>query len=369
MTMIRFFIYLCLGLTVATNGYAQIQPERMTVETFKNAGPHGVLVNGFTNSAYIYNADTGEMLGALSLGLWANSVEVDKRNKLFHVAETYLSRHSRGTRTDVVTSYEFDTLSAVKEVAIPNKHSGGAPIRAYTGLTDDARFMLVNNVSPAQSVSIVNLKKSSFVEEIATAGCGLVYPNGKRSFLQICGDGTMQLISLKSDGSEKSRIRSEKFFDVDRDPLMEKAVRTDLGWVYNTFSGDLFRVSVADRKIKVEALFNLDKGGSGWRTGGTQPVAYQRGSDLLLALMHQGGEDTHKDPGSEVWIYKLSEQRLIHKLKLESIATAINVSQDIDPLIYTTITGGGLDIYNLKKGIKTRTIANDMSTIIQNLQL
>ncbi len=369
----RTIAILVFSLAIPLPVLAEIETETLTVETFKDAGPHGILVNSlFSNVAEIFNADTGKMLGQLSLGAWSNSVEIDKENKLFHVAETYLSRHTRGERTDVVTSYDFETFTAKHEVKIPNKHASGSPHSSHTGLTDDARFMLVNNISPAMSISVVDLHNSKFVGEIATAGCGLVYPVGDRAFLQLCGDGTVQLISLKKDGSEKSRVRSEHFFNVDEDPVMEKAVRTDKGWVFATFRGELFQVSVKGESITIEALFNLDMDDEGWRMGGMQSIAYHAASDLLLTLMHQGGEHTHKDPGTEVWVFNLSDKRLLHRMKLENMATAIAVSQDSNPLIYSTfIEGISLDIYDLRTGKKINSIDNVgvTPTIIQNLQL
>jgi methylamine dehydrogenase heavy chain len=366
-------LMLILGLAISLPVLADIETETLTTETFKDAGPHGILVNSlFSSVAEIFDADTGKMLGQLSLGAWTNSVEIDKENKLFHVAETYLSRHTRGDRTDVVTSYDFENFHAVHEVKIPNKHASGSPHSSNTGMTDDARFMMVMNLSPAMSVSVVDLRQSKFVSEIATAGCGLVYPVGNRAFLQLCGDGTVQLISLKKDGKEKSRVRSKKFFNVDKDPLMEKAARTDKGWVFPTFSGDLFQVSVNNESITVEPLFNVDLENKGWRIGGMQSIAYHSDNDLLLTLMHQGGEHTHKDPGTEIWVFDLSAKRLLHKVKLENMATAIAISQDKNPLVYSTfIDGGSLDIYELRAGKKIRSIENVGvdPTIIQNLQL
>jgi methylamine dehydrogenase heavy chain len=369
----RNTIIIALSLFASLPLLAEIKPETLSVETFKDAGPHGILVNSlFSDVAEIYNADTGKFMGQISLGAWANTVEVDKGNKLFHVAETYLSRHTRGERTDVVTSYEFETLSAVEEVKIPNKHASGLPHSSYTALTDDARFMMVNNITPAMSISVVDLKESAFKGEIATAGCGLIYPVGNRAFLQLCGDGAMQLISLNDDGSEKSRTRSDRFFDVEEDPIMEKAVRTDSGWVFTTFTGELFMVSVKGKSVSVEPLFNLDMKGEGWRIGGIEAIAYHASSDLLLTLMHQGGESTHKDPGTEIWVYNLSSKRLMHKMMLDNMASAITVSQDDKPLIYTIFVGSVLlDIYDLRTGAKVGSIDNIgmTPTIVQNLQL
>lgn len=372
-TGMRIGAIVIFGLVLSPPTSAEVELETLNVETFKDAGPHGILVNSlFSSVAEIFDADTGKMMGQLSLGYWPNSVEIDKKNRLFHVAETYLSRHTRGERTDVVTSYEFETLSAKQEVRIPNKHASGSPHRSHTGMTDDARFMLVNNISPALSISVVDLQQSRFVSEIATAGCGLVYPTGDRAFLQLCGDGSVQLISLNEDGTEKSRVRSSHFFNVEKDPVMEKAARTNKGWIFPTFSGELFRVSVQGESISVEPLFNLDANKKGWRIGGMQPIAYHSGKDLLLTLMHEGGEHSHKDPGTEVWVYDLSAKRLSKKIKLANMATAFAVSQDDNPLVYSTfIEGVSLDVYDLATGAKIRSIENvgTTPTIIQNLQL
>jgi methylamine dehydrogenase heavy chain len=103
-----------------------------------------------------------------------------------------------------------------------------------------------------------------------------------------------------------------------------------------------------------------------------QSVAYHSDNDILLTLMHQGGEHTHKDPGSEIWVFDLSAKRLLHKVELENMATAIAISQDENPLVYSTfIEGISLDIYELRTGKKIRSIENVGVTpsIIQNLQL
>ncbi len=365
----RLFLF-CL-LFVMHPLRADITTETLKVEEFNGAGPHGILVMNFENKAEIYDADTGALHGQISLGYGANYVEIDRHNKQFHVAETYLSRHTRGERTDVVSSYSFRNLSSEQEVMIPAKHSSGSPIRSYSGISGDGRFMLVNNITPAMSVSVVDLKRAAFIGEIATAGCGLVYPVGKRDFLQLCGDGRMQLISLDKTGKEASRTHSEKFFEMEQDPVMEKAVKTDAGWIFMTFKGQLFLVSASrDAQIAIKPLFTLDAEMAGWRPGGLQPIAYHQPSHSLLVLMHEGGDDTHKDPGTEVWLFDLTSQRLLHRQKLEQIASAIEVSQDENPLIYTLFIGSEtLDIYDLRKGRKIRSIEGLASapTFVMNL--
>ena len=88
----RTITILILSLAISLPVLADIEAETLTTETFKGAGPHGIPVNSlFSSAAEIFNADTGKMMGQLSPGAWANSVETDKENKLIHVAETYLS--------------------------------------------------------------------------------------------------------------------------------------------------------------------------------------------------------------------------------------------------------------------------------------
>ena len=160
-----------ISADVAEESYGQL--------TLQDIPVHAVLVNTFNGRAVLFDADSERMLGMLSLGFGANAVEVDRSKGVVHVAETYFSRHSRGVRTDVVTTYELKTLSAINEIVIPPKHATGSPKRHYSGvLRDDtgSELMLVTNITPAVSVSVVDLKKGKFLQEINTAGCGLVYP-------------------------------------------------------------------------------------------------------------------------------------------------------------------------------------------------
>ena len=37
-------------------------------------------------------------------------------------------------------------------------------------------------------------------------------------------------------------------------------------------------------------------------------------SGRLYALMHQGGRDTHKEPGTEIWVYDLATHRRVQRI-------------------------------------------------------
>src|SRR3989475_3898734 len=51
-----------------------------------------------------------------------------------------------------------------------------------------------------------------------------------------------------------------------------------------------------------------------WRIGGGQHLAVHAASGRLYALMHQGGPDTHKAPGSEVWVFDLATRRRVQRI-------------------------------------------------------
>ncbi|MDA0979357.1 MAG: amine dehydrogenase large subunit, partial [Proteobacteria bacterium] len=168
--------FLLLILTAAVAN-AEIPAERYGQITLDTLPANGLLVNTFSDRTLVFDADRQQILGMLSLGIGANAVEVDREQGRIHVAENYFSRHTRGTRTDVITSYDIATLAPVAEIEIPPKHASGSPLRHYSGVlkSGDSSLMLVMNITPAVSVSVADLKSGRFLGEISTAGCGMIY--------------------------------------------------------------------------------------------------------------------------------------------------------------------------------------------------
>jgi methylamine dehydrogenase heavy chain len=54
----------------------------------------------------------------------------------------------------------------------------------------------------------------------------------------------------------------------------------------------------------------------------------------MYALMHQGGEWTHKQPGPEIGVFNAKKGKRIERLSLPEPASAIFVSPDTSPLIF-----------------------------------
>jgi len=225
----------------------------------------------------------------------------------------------RGERTDVVTVYDSSTLQPVAEIGIPPKRGEWFPGNAANALSDDGRFMAVFNLTPATSISIVDVKARAFTAEIGTPGCSLVYAAGPRRFLMLCANGGALSVTIDDAGHEAKLERLDPFFDAQADPLTEKAVRRGNEWVFVSFEGVVHPVDVGGDALRVGDTWSLvdeaDRSAN-WRIGGAQHLAVHAASGRLYALMHQGGRDTHKDAGTEVWVYDLASHRRLQRIRV-----------------------------------------------------
>jgi methylamine dehydrogenase heavy chain len=325
-----------------------------------------------------------------------------QRRGEFYLPETYYTRGSRGDRTDVVTIYDPSSLGVVGEVEIPPKRAVNVLPSANAALSDDERFLAVFNMNPATSLSLVDVRDRRFVGEIATPGCSLVYAAGARRFLMLCADGSMLTVSIDDEGREVGKQRSRPFFDPESDPVTEKAVRWGDRWLFVSFEGYVYPVNVSGETVDVAerwSLFSEDDRAGSWRVGGTQHLAVHQGSGRLYSLVHQGGESTHKDPGSEVWVYDLSARKRVQRIELLHPGLAfmsetvefgsdwiwpfsglwdwmldhvipnpgldnVQVTQDAAPLLVTgSKIGGSLAVYDAMSGELLRRVATGNMTI------
>lgn len=336
---------------------------RGAIETVEAPGPHWFLVRG-RHTGYVIDGDSGDVKGTLTLSMFSPALESHPEAKRIYAYGSYYSRTYYGDRTDAVVFYDTTTLAPVDEVVIPPK-SAGIGHNGMMGLVDD-RFIGVWNITPAMSVSIVDTQQKTFVGEISTPGCAAVYPLG-RGFLMPCGDGALQYIALAADGTEASRTRGEKFFDVSVDPVYDYALPTADGWLFLSFDGLVFEATVENGGIVVSepwSIFGTDTrdpdGDTGWRIGGRQPFAYNAATGLLVTLMHEGGgQETFEDAGTELWAFDIQRKRRGYRLELDSPARAIGLTNDAEPLLVVMMDEGGVtDVRDGRTGALERTITD-----------
>jgi methylamine dehydrogenase heavy chain len=269
----------------------------------------------------LVDLDRGEMLGMINGGWGITSALFSRERPEIYVPETHYSRGSRGERTDVLTFYDTTSLAPTGEVVLPAKRAINALPSANAALSDDDRFVAVFNMTPATSLSIVDVEQRRFVEEIQTPGCSLAYAAGKRRFAMLCGNGAMLLVTLGPDGHALGKLRSDPFFQPREDPVTEKAVRWGDTWIFVSFEGLAHPVDLSGNEPRFEEpwpLLDDDDRADSWRVGGMQHLAVHGPRNRLYSLVHRGGSGTHKDPGTELWIYDLSTRQRVQRIELRS---------------------------------------------------
>ncbi len=362
---IRTIASLVIGLLLAIPAaLAEVPLDKPGVETLGKPGPHWfwaddvAFFNMADGRAYLYDADTGKMLGMISTGIFFATFAAPDDYSIIYSPESYYSRHTRGERTDVVTYYDTETLEILGETIIPPHRHSGVPNMGFNTLTDNERFLAIYNFTPAQSVTIVDVEAREFVGELSTPGCALTYASGERSFMMMCGDGSLMTITLDEQGQEASREKSEPFFDVRTGaPVTEKAVRRGDTWYFVSYEGDLYEVDVSRELPAFSEPWPLTEDPAAWRPGGLQILAVHAGRNELAALMHEGGgPGSHKDPGSEIWVYDLDTRERIRRIELVTPVVAINVTRDANPVLVASHGEPTIDVYDFASGEHLRTI-------------
>lgn len=336
---------------------AALEPETPGRVTLDQPTSGWFIIHGM-EASYLFDGDTGEMQGLISHNWYTPAIEPNIEKGELYLAESFYSRGVSGERADVVTIVDLETLSTRAEVVIPSKFAA-LPHRHHIGLMGNRRHLAVFNMTPAQSISIVDVVDRSFVGEISTPGCAMIMPTGERAFAMICGDGTLQLIRLDETGKEASRSRSKSFFVVEEDPVFALPLETDAGWVLVTHDGRAFDAAVDGGEIRIGEpwwLTSEDDRAEEWRPGGSQPLTLHRGANLLYVLMHQGGVDTHAESGTEIWVVDAARQHSIGRLRLDVAADNILVSGEEQPKLYVYDMNGKLHIYDGLALKRLRTI-------------
>jgi len=309
--------------TVVTTARAQVGDVGRSLTLPDRPGPHAFWLSDIVlHRTALFDADVGELRGTISSGTAGVGFVVfplfapDGRE--IYLPETYYERGVRGKRTDVVTVYDARTLEPVHEIGIPPKRAEYFPGNAANALSDDGRFLAIFNLTPVASLSIVDVVARRFTSDVPTPGCSLVFAAGPRRFFMLCANGAALTVVLDDGGQPISISRGQPFFDPANDPLTEKAVRRGSTWLFVSFAGDVQPIEVGGDTLVVGErwpLFDEADRKAAWRVGGAQHLAVHAASGRLYVLVHQGGPDTHKQPGSEVWVYDLASRRRVQRIE------------------------------------------------------
>lgn len=258
----------------------------------------------------VFDAVQGKFLGMVSTGYAGNFTLSPKSDELY-VATTYLSRGSRGERTDVLEVHDTQSLGFKYEVVLPTRRAQALNYRGLVRTTGDGRFVLVQNATPATSITVVDTRERKVASEIQTPGCwGTLPAASSLRFSMLCGDGKLATVTLNEQGQVTSRQVSEKFFDADQDAWFHHAEQVGDRYWFVSFNGQLTELDLGGevaRKVRTQSLVSAADRKRGWRPGGYQNFAIDPQGRWLVVGMHpRGAEGSHKSPAAQLWVFDLS---------------------------------------------------------------
>lgn len=315
---------LSLGLGAALNAWAapaKAVPPELPAETLGPSTLEGrptsrvyvadVAISHISDGRIrVFDAVQGKFLGMVSTGYAGNFTLSPKSDELY-VATTYLSRGSRGERTDVLEVHDTQNLGFKYEVILPTRRAQALNYRGLVRTTGNGRFVLVQNATPATSITVVDTRERKVAGEIQTPGCWGTLPaaSGAR-FSMLCGDGKLATITLDEQGQVASRQVSEKFFDADLDAWFFHAEQVGDRYWFVSFNGQLTELDLGGdvaRKVRTQSLVSAADRQGGWRPGGYQNFAVDPQGRWLVVGMHpRGAEGSHKSPAAQLWVFDLN---------------------------------------------------------------
>lgn len=321
---------------------------------------HDFKFSGLIDSKFaLVDTRTQRFKGMISAGQFATINHSVKRQK-FYVGETIHTRGVRGDRQDIIAIYDFENLDLVNEIDIPPKRMNVVINESSVVMTSDEKFLLVFNMDPGTSVTVIDLDAEEVVGEIPMPGCTLMYPDTGRGFVSLCGNGGLVHVTLADDGSEADRWASEPFNNIDADPLSEKAAYIDGVWYFVTYGGEVQPVDVSGDRPQIGERWWLtteEERAANWRPAGWHGKAGNSTdgkSKLWVGMTPDGYEGSHKDPAPEVWLVDVEKRSIEQRIKLQSMALSIDVNKD-NKLLVVNIEAG-LDVYDGISGEYEHTI-------------
>lgn len=329
----------------AAAAQAPLAPETLTVIKAPAPNEHRLYVADITiqhivdNRLHVIDGEHFKYLGQFATG-YAGQSTLSRDRKELYVGTSYYPRLSRGERSDVIEIHDPVTMSLITEIAIPPRRAQALPYYGIMRTSIDGRWLFVQNVTPATSITVVDLKARKFAAEIPNPGCWVTIPSetaGNR-FSTICGDGTLQTMVLNDDGSLKESTTSAAFFEPDDDPVYVQVQHLGADrHLLTSFQGKVHVVDLSQPTARAEAPWSLvgkADAKQNWRPGGYQLFAVNRLQQRLYIAMHKNGaEGTHKNPADEIWVVDLKSRKRLARLP-GNAAIALVVTQSAQPTLY-----------------------------------
>jgi methylamine dehydrogenase heavy chain len=330
-------VILALG---AFPAHAELPAEELKVGEFPPMSPHRAYLlsyeGGIVNRYYVVDGDAGDVIGVLPGG-YNSGFRIAADGSAFYSSDTFYEKATRGKRLDQITVMSAKTGQVTQEIEIPAKRQLSYTVSTSFDVTEGGRYLLQYNMSPAGSVTVVDLQSGKALPEIPSAGCGLVLPYGPTSFAMLCANGSLLRLSFNDKGEVTQREQTKPFFDVNEDPLMQHgyAYPAEHLGLFVSYEGMIHELDLKGPKTHLTKPWSVRaKGEENWWPSGWPPLAYSPGKGLIYLVMHEGEKWEHTSGGHEIWAFDRKTHKRVFRAKFEEPIWAIGVSQDAEPQLY-----------------------------------
>lgn len=314
--------------------------------------------NMVSTRVVVIDPDKQKYLGMIPTGHAAPATLSQDRKTIF-TADFFYTRYVRGERTDVLTAWDSQTLSPSWELELPSRRAFTLTERFSLATSADDKFVYIYNFTPSTSVTVVDTTTKEMVNEIVINGCILNYPVGERRFASLCGDGSLQMITLNDNGEEIDRTKTN-FFDPDVVKLVERATVVGETYYFVTTLGEVVPLDLSGDKPELLPRWSLvtrEEMADGWAPGGWQLLTAAPGLNRLYVLMHPDHEAHNwEDPSQIIWEFDLKTGEKIGTLKSPNLIWSLSATSDNKPLLLGSNIEGGLEIFDLSTGEHTGTM-------------
>ncbi|WP_230198511.1 amine dehydrogenase large subunit [Luminiphilus syltensis] len=303
-----------------------------------------------------------QVKGMFNVSLMGNIMQAPGRGEIY-ATETFHSRGTRGPRIDVLSIWDMENLSAVGEVILPQgKRFMGMPAREVMHLLNNDKWLAIFNLSPATSVTLVDLDTREIVSEVPTPGCSHIYPAGDMAFTSVCADGRFTTTHLTADGEVKERTRSDVFFDSDETPIFERPAIIDGMAYFPSFKGMLYPVDLSGDVAVPQEPWSIAGDIEGeWAASGIR-ISDEDSSGAMYLLMNPEAANTdgkHNEGGPEVWVFDPGTQTLLRRIALQEWGLSIAVSRGPDPkMLVTNPVDMSVELYDATTGDFIRKLSD-----------
>jgi methylamine dehydrogenase heavy chain len=331
----------------AAAAFADLPIEHAGVAELKPDNGHRLYIldkfppaHGIDSRIHVIDGDTFALLGQVSNGHFGSFAISTDRKTLFN-ATTFFSRGDHGARVDVVEYYDTSTLLTHNETLLPgNKRAMTNQYSAFLVESAESKYLLVQNATPATSVSIIDLPTKTVLAEIATAGCFGIYasPQVPGRFSTLCGDGTALTVDFDAHGKETGRKRSAVLFDPENDALFIYGVRMGDKTLFISFLGNVHSIDFSGEVATQESpwtFIGAKEKAAHWRPGGYGNIAYSSYNGQLYVGMHPNAfEGSHKNPAVEIWKVDVARHVVTARVKSDG-ANYLQLSKEAHPLLFS----------------------------------